>query len=216
MASFQTSAGDDGRGAGGLQAVFDNLAGIDRFLSPADKALLEKAGDKKPDPVVQFDALFIPIHARGGQDLRQIAPYPTTVDAEKKAVLGSRNWNSETAIVATAGKLDGAVFVDAYHKESTGAANQAFRGRHRLLFRHRPDYQAPSFYTALAHDTLAMLTTQLAAPERRSREALARALHRMEPFAGLTGLTSFVEPGYSVKESMLLKIEQGRIVRALQ
>jgi ABC-type branched-subunit amino acid transport system substrate-binding protein len=216
VASFQTSAADDSRGAGGLQAVFDNLAGIDRFLAPIDKALLDKAGDKKPDPVVQFDALFIPIHARGGQDLRQIAPYPATVDAEKKAVLGSRNWNSDTAIVATAGKLDGAVFVDAYYKESSDAANQAFRGRHRLLFRHRADYQAPSFYTALAHDTLAMLTTLLGQPKHRSREALARALHQMEPFAGLTGLTTFIEPGYSVKESMLLKIEQGRIVRVMQ
>jgi len=216
VASFQTSAGDDSRGAGGLQAVFDNLAGIDRFLSPADRALLDKVGDKKPDPAVQFDALFIPIHARGGQDLRQIAPYPTTVDAEKKAVLGSRNWNSETVVVATAGKLDGAVFVDSYHKESADPANQTFRGRHRLLFRHRPDYQAPSFYTALAHDTLAMLTELLAKPDNRSREALARALHRMEPFMGLTGLTSFAEPGYAVKESLLLKLEGVRISRVFQ
>jgi ABC-type branched-subunit amino acid transport system substrate-binding protein len=213
VASFQTSAGDDSRAAAGLQAIFDNLAGVDRFLPPDEKALLDKVGDKKPDPIVQFDALFIPIHARGGQDLRQIAPYPATIDAEKKAVLGSRNWNSETVIVATAGKLDGGVFVDAYHKESTDPANQAFRTRHRLLFRHRPDYQPPSYWTAVARDTLAMLTRLLENPDHRSRTALARALHKMDPFEGLTGLTSFVDPGYSVKESMFLKVEQGRITR---
>jgi ABC-type branched-subunit amino acid transport system substrate-binding protein len=213
VGSFQPSGTDDSRAAAGLQAVFESLAGVDRFVTAEDKTLIERAGDKKPDPVVQFDALFLPIHARGGQDLRQIAPYPATINAEKAAVLGSRNWNSDTVIVATAGKLDGAVFVDSYYREGTGEAQQAFRARHRLLFNHRPDYQAPSFYTALAYDTVGMLMELLAQPQNRSRERLAKALREMEPYAGLTGLTTFAEPGYAIKESMLLRLQGDRMVR---
>ena len=213
VGSFQPSSNDDTGASGGLQAVFDGLAGVDRFVPPADKALMDRVGDKKPDPMVQFDALFLPIHARGGQDLRQIAPYPATINAENAVVLGSRNWNSDTVIVAAGGKLEGAVFVDSYHRESTSEENQAFRSRHRLLFRHRPDYQTPSFYTALAHDTITMLMQLLKEPGRRSRERLAAALHEMEPFAGLTGLTSFTEAGYSVKETMLLRLQGNRMTR---
>ncbi|MCH8884118.1 MAG: penicillin-binding protein activator [SAR324 cluster bacterium] len=196
----------------GMKAIFENLAGIDRFVLPEDRALIDAAEDDHPDPRIQFDALFIPIHAGGEQALRVIAPYPATVDAEVKVLLGTRNWNSEGVLVAGAGKLNGAVFVDSYHRESIHENNQAFRVRHRYLFRHRPDYRAPSFFTALGYDSLAILTGLLVDPKIRTRERLTRAIADMAPFAGLTGLTSFIGSGYAVKESMILRIAGNRIV----
>ena len=42
----------------------------------------------------------------------------------------------------------------------------------------------------------------------------SRAIAGMEPFAGLTGLTSFIGSGYALKESMVLRVAGKRIVTA--
>ncbi|MCH8843788.1 MAG: penicillin-binding protein activator [SAR324 cluster bacterium] len=199
----------------GLKGIFENLAGVDRFVAPEDRELMEALDDDQPHPVVMFDALFIPISAGSSQDIRLIAPYPATVDAENEHLLGSRYWNSEEVLIAGGGKIRGAVFVDLYHRGSPSPANVAFRRRHRHLFRHRQDYQAPSFYTALGHDSLAMLTHLLEDPAHRTRRSLARALVRMKPFHGLTGLTSFLEGGRAVKESIVLRIAGDQVVPAI-
>jgi hypothetical protein len=58
-----------------------------------------------------------------------------------------------------------------------------------------------------------MLMRLLENPAVNSRERLSKALHEMEPYSGLTGLTSFRDGGYAVKESMLLRLEGSRMTR---
>ena len=66
---------------------------MDCWISPEERALLEAVDDTEPDPIVDFDALFIPVGPNGTQDLQLIAPYPVTVDAEHVQLPGSRFWN---------------------------------------------------------------------------------------------------------------------------
>lgn len=197
----------------GLKEIFERFTGLDRPQDEVDQALMEAVGDSKPDPIVDFDAMFIPVGPSGSEDLRQIAPYPVTVDAENVLLLGNRFWNSDEVVVAGGGKLEGAVLVDAYDRKSRVGRLRNFRRQHRIMFGHRASYRTPSYYTAIGYDTVNMLRQLLGKKQNRSRKALARMLVSMKPYSGVTGLTSFLESGEAVKETMFFSIIGGDIRR---
>ena len=196
-----------------LKQIFESFVGQDRPLRPSDRALLEAVGDTLPDPIVDFDALFIPLGPDASEDLRLIAPYPVTVDAEKVLLLGTRFWNDDAVLVAGAGKLDGAVFEDVYDRSNGQPRLVAFRNRHHILFGQRPRYTHPSYFTAVGYDTLSLLMSRLRDPRNRSRESLARSLKDGPPFLGMTGLTSFQPSGEASKEAMFFRIKGNEFVR---
>ncbi len=197
----------------GLKEIFERFTGLDRPQEPEDLALQEELGESGGDPILDFDAIFIPIAPSGSQDLRLIAPYPVTVDAENVLVLGNRFWNSDEVIVAGGGRLDGAIFVDAFDRMGLDPHLREFRRRHRIMFGHRSNFRPPSYYTAFAYDSLGMLMKGLTSDPRQTREGLARWLATMEPYPGVTGLTTFLESGEAVKESMFFRLERDRIRR---
>lgn len=197
----------------GLKALFENFTGMDRLISKEEAKLIEKNGDSNPDPIVDFDALFIPISPDGDQDLRLIAPYPITVNAENVIVLGSRFWNSDEVIVSSGGKLDGSVFVDALDRNSRLKSGREFRINHRIMFGHRSNYTLPTYYTALGYDTLNLLFHEIAQLEKPVRPLLARKLASMKPYSGVTGLTAFTQNGEAVKESIFFRMEKSFIRR---
>jgi ABC-type branched-subunit amino acid transport system substrate-binding protein len=164
---------------------------------------------------VDFDALYIPIGPDGIQDLQLIAPYPITVDAEHVQLLGSRFWNDSSVLVAGDGKLDGAVFVDAFDLTSANPKVEAFHTRHRMFFGHHAQYRPPTYYTGLGYDTVNLLMSLLDNPRNRSRRALRDALVHMEPYFGVTGWTRFKQNGEAEKESMFFRIKGNEIVRLL-
>jgi ABC-type branched-subunit amino acid transport system substrate-binding protein len=206
--------GEEGNTEGlGLKRIFDNFTGVDRAVDEHDQALLETLGDHLPDPIVDFDALFIPLGADAGRYFRLVSAYPVTVDAEHVQILGTRFWNDSAVLVQTGGRLANSVFVDTYDQFGRSPLLLDFRQRHREMFGHRTGYQSPSYYTAVAYDTIHILQRLLAGRQAVSREELRRGLVNLEPSEGVTGLTSFLENGESVKESMLFKVEPRRIVR---
>ncbi len=197
----------------GLKQIFERFTGLDRPQEPEDLALQEELRESNGDPILDFDAIFIPIAPSGSQDLRLIAPYPVTVDAENVLLLGNRFWNNDEVIVAGAGRLDGAIFVDAFDRMGLDPHLREFRRRHRIMFGHRSNFRPPSYYTAFAYDSLGMLIKGLTSDPRQTREGLARWLATMEPYPGVTGLTTFLESGEAVKESMFFRLERDRIRR---
>ncbi|MFI5400453.1 MAG: penicillin-binding protein activator [SAR324 cluster bacterium] len=197
----------------GLKQIFESFVGQDRPLRPSDRALQEAVGDTLPDPIVDFDALFIPLGPDASEDLRLIAPYPVTVDAEKVLLLGTRFWNDDAVLVAGANKLDGAVFEDVYDRSSAQPRVVAFRNRHHILFGQRPRYTMPSYFTAVGYDTLSLLMSRLRDPHNRSRESLARSLKTGAPYLGMTGLTAFQQSGEAAKEAIFFRIRGNEFVR---
>jgi ABC-type branched-subunit amino acid transport system substrate-binding protein len=196
-----------------FKGIFERFTGMDRYQSPEDKALQDAVGDSHADPIVDFDALFIPVGPDGVQDLQLIAPYPVTVDAEHVQLLGSRFWNDMSVLVAGDGKLDGAVFVDAFDLTSTNPKVAAFQTRHRTFFGHHAQYRPPTYYAGLSYDTANLLMSLLQEPRNQSRLALRNALVHMEPFFGVTGWTRFKENGEAEKESMFFRIKSNEILR---
>jgi ABC-type branched-subunit amino acid transport system substrate-binding protein len=200
----------------GLKDLFDNFTGLDRPIGEDYRQLLEKVGDNRPDPIVDFDALYIPVGQDGAQDLRLIAPYPVTVDAEHVQLLGNRFWNDDSVLVVGGNRLDGAVFTDVFDRSSVNPRVAEFHSRHRGMFGHRVRYQAATYYTALGYDTVEMLMTLLKNPALRSHVALARALKSRAAFSGVTGLTSFRPTGEAQKESVFVRIRGGEFTRIVQ
>ena len=193
--------------------IFGKFTGKDRPVDPADLELAKKLNDSLPDPIVDFDAIFIPVGPSGMQDLQLIAPYPVTVDAENVKLLGNRFWNQNGLLVAGNGKLNGAVFIDSFDRNGVNPDLLVFRGRHRTIFGHRRKYHPPTHYTGLGYDSARILIKLLNDPRHRSRKRLAQALKKMESFFGVTGWTRFKRTGESVKESMFFQVKRGRIVR---
>ncbi|HKI98938.1 MAG TPA: penicillin-binding protein activator [bacterium] len=217
VAPFEPSARvtRQSRDAVGLKEIFARFTGLDRYQSPEDQALLSTVGDSHPDPIVDFDALYIPVGPDGIQDLQLIAPYPVTVDAEHVQLLGSRFWNDSSVLVAGDGKLDGAVFVDAFDLTSANPKVEAFHARHRMFFGHHAQYRPPTYYTGLGYDTANLLMSLLNNSHNHSRKALRDALVSMDPFFGVTGWTRFKENGEAEKESMFFRINGNEIQRLL-
>jgi len=197
----------------GLKELFQRFTGVDRHLTEEDQAWLAAVDDKTPDPIVDFDGLFIPIGPTGIQDLQLIAPYPATVDAENVVLLGSRFWNDPSVLVASDGKMRGAVFLDSYDAVSAHPKVAEFQARHRTFFGHRPQYRLPTYYTALAYDTARILMGLLEPGKIRSRVQLRNALVEMEPYFGITGHTRFLDGGEAEKESMFFQLVEKDIVR---
>jgi len=198
-----------------LTETFQQMTGLGRTLTPEQQALLEAVGDTKPDPIVDFDAIFVPLGPRGYDELRILASYPVTVDAEDVRILGTRFWNAESMIVAAEGKLKEAIFVDVYDRNSNQPAWRTFRRRHSLYFGHRNNYQTPSYYTAVGYDTFNLLKAQILEHGFRSRRALTQGLLEMPPHAGVTGLTSFLTTGASIKESMFFRLRGTELERMM-
>ena len=199
----------------GLKNIFEAFAGVDRPLSAEEQALIDAAGDSRPDPIVDFDAIYIPLGPDAGRYFRHIAAYPVTVDAEDVQLLGSRFWNDNAVLVSGGGKLSGALFVGTFDRYGERPDMLAFRTRHRRTFGHRPEYHPPTYYTGLAFDTFNLLRHLVEDGGLRSRRELALRLVRMEPYSGITGLTSFLETGEAVKESMFFRVGARDIERVL-
>jgi ABC-type branched-subunit amino acid transport system substrate-binding protein len=199
----------------GFKEIFERFTGMDRYLTPEDKALLDAVGDTRPDPIVDFDALFIPVGPDGVQDLQLIAPYPVTVDAEHVQLLGSRFWNDVSVLVAGDGKLEGAVFVDAFDLTSANPKVAAFHTRHRTFYGHHAQYRPPTYYAGLGYDTVNLLMALLQEPRNQSRASLRQALVHMDAVFGVTGWTRFNENGEAEKESMFFRIKGNEIVRLI-
>lgn len=198
-----------------LTEIFEQMTGLGRTLTPEQQALLEAVGDTKPDPIVDFDAIFVPLGPQAYDELRILASYPVTVDAEDVRILGTRFWNAESMIVAAEGKLKEAIFLDVYDRNSEQPAWRSFRRRHFLYFGHRNNYQTPSYYTAVGYDTFNLLKALILERGYRSRRALTQGLLEMPPYAGVTGLTSFLTTGASIKESMFFRLRGSELERVM-
>lgn len=199
----------------GFKEIFENFTGVDRPVPKEERELMEAVGDDKPDPIVDFDAIFIPVGPNGTSDLQLIAAYPVTVDAENVQLLGTRFWNDPAVIVAGDGKLDGAVFVDAFDPSSSNPKVAEFFTRHRTQFGHHDQYRPPSYYAGLGYDTANILMALLRQPGNRGRSPLRDALLKMDTYFGVTGWTRFKENGEAVKESMFFRIKDNEIVRLI-
>jgi ABC-type branched-subunit amino acid transport system substrate-binding protein len=166
-----------------------------------DEELIE---DDEPEPVIDFDAIFIPDSPkRAGLIIPQLSFY----DVDNVYLFGTNLWRSDILIKMAYQYAQNAIMPDIFFAESSSENVRDFVRTFEKTFREKPD-----FIEAVAYDTAMMLFQIVSRPDVRFRSAVKNELMKLSNFQGVTGLTSFDNNGELKKDLYLLKIKGNKFV----
>ena len=179
---------------------------------PLDREALDDLGRRNAaredrwDPIVDFDAVFIPdAPKKAGLVIPQLAYY----DIRDVYLLGTNLWNSKALLEMSGEYMKNTLIADAFFAESASEAVQSFVVDFEEAFG-----RVPGVIEALAYDSAMMVFRTMRQTATDSRRDLKQALLRMAPFQGVTGSTRFRPDGEAEKELQMIRIERGRFVQA--
>lgn len=164
--------------------------------------------DEEPEPVVDFDAIFIPdAPKKVGLIIPQLAFY----DVRDIYLLGTNLWHSNTLIEMARQYVQGAIMPDGFFAESTSEHVRNFDEIYQKVFDQKPGY-----IEAATYDTAMILFQMVSRPDIRFRSTLKNELKRLTGFQGATGFTSFDSDGDVQKKLYLLQIKGSHFVELEQ
>jgi ABC-type branched-subunit amino acid transport system substrate-binding protein/TolA-binding protein len=185
-------------GAGNDAALSSNAA------EQAGQAADENPEDQEPQPIIDFDAIFIP-DSPGKTGL--IVPQLAYFDIKDVYLLGTNLWHSDALIKIADQYVQGAIMPDGYFGESDSPVVQKFASDFEETFQEKPDY-----IEAVVFDSAMMLFHAVSRPHIRYRTEVRDELLALDNFPGVTGLTRFDENGEVIKKLHLLRIKGKRFV----
>ncbi|MBW1739988.1 MAG: penicillin-binding protein activator [Deltaproteobacteria bacterium] len=174
-------------------------------LSPPNETDLPSEEEKEPEPIVDFEAIFIPDTF---EKVGLIAPQFLYYDVANVLLIGTNLWHSDKLIEMARGYVQGAVVPDGFFIDSPSSKVQNFVKAFQDLFG-----SSPGFLEAQAYDAACILFQLVNQPQVRSRHTLKMGLMQVKDFPGVTGPTSFDETGDVEKEIYLLKIKGRQFVQ---
>lgn len=167
----------------------------DELQTPEDNL---DAAPKAPQPVVDFDALFIPDSPeKAGSIISQLQYY----DVRGIYLLGTNLWHSEKLMQVVGGQIRHAVICDGFFAESHRPDVVTFVRDFKKTFGY-----TPGFIEAIGYDSAMMLFKTITRPDVTYRSAVQAALINMPPYEGVTGETTFDKNGDAKKALYLLKV----------
>ena len=171
-----------------------------------EKIDTEKMKDKneEPEPVVDFEAIFIP---DAPNKVGLIIPQLAFHDIEDVYLLGTNLWHSKKLVDMTKDYIQRAIIPDGFFPESTSRRVRDFVENYEKTYSEKP-----GFIEAIAYDTSMILFQILRRPDVRSRNAIKNQLMHLKDFQGVTGLTSFNDKGDVKKKLSLLRIKGDKFV----
>jgi branched-chain amino acid transport system substrate-binding protein len=193
-----------------LQFAFDTNDN-DQAEEPAEEPAQEPADEetketdqkdeeeKEPEPIIDFDAVFIPdAPSKSGLIIPQLAYY----DVKDTYLFGTNLWHSDNLIEMSRQYAQGAILTDGFFAQSASANVKDFVKDFRKTYG-----ENPGFIEAIAFDTAMILFEMVSRPEIRYRSALKKGLMQLNNYKGVTGLTSFDSNGEVNKKMFLLQIK---------
>jgi len=160
--------------------------------------------EQKPEPIVDFDAIFIPdAPERAGLIIPQLAFY----DVENVYLLGTNLWHCDSLIKMAGRYVQNAIMPDVFFAESSSKQVADFVTVFEQTFKEKP-----GFIEAVAYDSATILFKIVSRPDIRYRSSIKNALMNLNNFQGVTGLTSFDNNGEIKKRLYLLRIKGGKFV----
>jgi branched-chain amino acid transport system substrate-binding protein len=187
-----------------LETYGDKQMDFGREIKRMVKIREEEAGGRDEqthyDPLIDFDAIFIPDHA---DRVALIAPQLAYYNVYGVTLLGTNTWNNPDLLEKAGKFVQGAFLVDEFFKDSRAPAITDFVYRFRRTFA-----KEPNILTAQAYDATRILVSLLEDHPIISREAMRKELAEIERFAGVSGFNGFDPTGNARKEPFLLTIEQ--------
>lgn len=188
--------------------AFKSFTGGFEILSEEEEEEL-KLMRENPVPVIDFDAIFLPVDTR---PLKVIIDFAKLFDADKVWFLAGSEINvRENQLLSNTYRLR---FVDAFPVSNRKTLLQPFFESHWRFFNYRQDYYPPTDYTIFGYEALEVVTKLLDVTEYRNREALRDALRNLESFKVLTGYVNADVNGELAKELKILRIRNTETVEA--
>jgi branched-chain amino acid transport system substrate-binding protein len=174
----------------------------DQALENGDEEAQEE--EEEPEPIVDFDAVFIP---DSPGKVGQIVPQLAYFDIEDVYLLGTNLWHSDSLIKIADQYVQGAVMPDGFFAQSTSPRVQEFVKMFEETYEETPDFVA-----AVVYDSAMILFNVVSRPHIRYRTEIRDELFNLDNFPGITGITKFDENGDVLKKMHLLRIKGKRFV----
>ncbi|HBF43993.1 MAG TPA: hypothetical protein DDW42_10290 [Desulfobacteraceae bacterium] len=152
----------------------------------------------KPEPIIDFDAVFIPDNF---QSVAMIAPQLAYHDVLDVLLIGTSLWQSPKLIELTSDYIQDAIFTSGFFSRSGKAGVSAFVENYRMCFESEPGTLA-----ATGYDTIRLVADVMAEDGIRTRKDFQRILLGYRNFEGVTGNISFDSQGDVVKEPLVLTV----------
>jgi branched-chain amino acid transport system substrate-binding protein len=165
----------------------------------------KKEGGRKRDfePIIEFDALFIPDYA---DRVGLIAPQLAYYNVIGITLLGTSAWNSPELVSEGKKYVEESLFVAGFFMDSQNPRIGQFVQDFRNTFGSEPTILEAQAYDA-ADLCVQILTKQEIYSHRQMRDGLAG----VTAFDGVSGLTSFDAEGRSSKIPFILTVKKGKI-----
>ncbi len=160
--------------------------------------------EEEPEPIVDFDAVFIP---DSPGKVGQIVPQLAYFDVKDVYLLGTNLWHSNSLIKIADQYVQGAVMPDGFYAQSTSPVVREFAKVFEETYQETPDFVA-----AVVYDSAMILFNVVSRPHIRYRTEIRDDLLNLENFPGVTGLTRFDENGDVLKKLHLLRIKGKKFV----
>ncbi|RLB15464.1 MAG: hypothetical protein DRG82_11525 [Deltaproteobacteria bacterium] len=151
-----------------------------------------------PQPIVDFDAVFIPDTY---QRVIMIAPQLMYYDVRDVQLIGTSLWQSQKLIEMAGKYVQGAIFPSGFFRKQHDSEVRAFVRRYEENFSAEPGILA-----ATGYDTARMLKAVTNDFSIHTRNELRKALLALREFHGVTGNISFDAQGEVEKEPLILTI----------
>jgi branched-chain amino acid transport system substrate-binding protein len=161
-------------------------------------AEIELDPEEEPEPIVDFEAVFIPDNY---QNVALIAPQFPFYSVFNVTFLGTSLWQSPELVDMAGDYVQRAVFPSGFFVGDRRDFVEAFVRRYQENFESEPGILA-----ATGYDTITFLKQVLAQNTIATRHDLQKVLLSDNGFYGLTGKISFDEKGEVVKEPLLLTV----------
>ena len=150
------------------------------------------------DPIIDFDAIFIPDNY---ERIALIAPQFPFYGIFDVRLLGTSLWQSTELIEMAGDYLQGAIFPASYFLNEGYEPAQYFQEIYMENFE-----KEPGILAATGYDTIRLLKALMGRGPIKTRNEFRTALIAQDDFFGLTGWISFDQDGEVVKDPVLLTV----------
>jgi len=165
---------------------------------------LGPSSEKEVDPIIDFDAVFIPDNA---QKVSLIAPQFPFHKVFRVRFLGTSLWQSPELVEHAGEYLQGAVFPSGFSAQSQSPSVKEFVALYRKAYDAEPGILAAEGY-----DTLMFLSHVLFKEAPKTRQDIQRAMRACKDFTGVSGKMVFSDRREVIKNPTLYSIRGKRLV----
>jgi ABC-type branched-subunit amino acid transport system substrate-binding protein len=209
--TFMHQFWDEAAALGGKLTQIEAYAPDQTDFGDAIKKLIKqykKPKGKEAQPVIDFEAIFIP---DGSKKAGLLIPQLAYHDIQGVYLFGTNRWYSPVLVDMAQSFVQGSIFPVGFFPESTTSEVVEF------VKKFEDDFgKKPGFIEAVAYDTAMILFQALERPEMSYRSAVRDALLEVKGYPGLTGITSFRPDGDVEKKIRLLEIKGDQFIELAQ